>query len=150
MKIRAAFALTAATFGFGLALAGCASIPDAHPLSGSVWMLTRIDTSGSTTTLDPALQSRHRLAFDEGGAAQVRLDCNRGSSTWTAGQPRSGAGAISFGPIASTKMLCPEPSFGDDMARGLAAAERYIISMEARQLVIETPELRLTFAPADW
>lgn len=144
MKRHAAIAAAAAT----LAVAGCVTTPDRHPLTGTAWQLTAIDTSGSTTTLTQALQQRHTLAFRDGGEVQVQLDCNRGRSTWQAGQPSSGAGAISFGPVASTKMLCPQPSFGDELARGLAEARRYTTTLDGRQLVIETPTLRFTFAAA--
>ena len=132
-----------------LTLAGCMTVPDVHPLAGTEWQLVAIDTSGSTTTLTPALQARHTLAFADGGEVQVRLDCNRGRSTCTAGLPANGAGAISFGPVASTKMLCPQPSFGNELSAGLTEAERYTTTLDGRQLVIETPELRFTFAAAE-
>ena len=61
MKLPAA--LAAAT----LALAGCMTVPDTHPLAGTEWQLVAIDTSGSTTTLTPALQPRHTIAFADGG-----------------------------------------------------------------------------------
>lgn len=143
MKLPAILAAACAA----LPLAGCATIPDVHPLAGTAWRLVAIDTSGSTTTLDPALQTRHTLVFADGGEAQVRLDCNRGRTTWTAGQPVNGAGAISFGPVATTRMFCPQPSFGDQLASGLAQAQRYTTTLDGRQLVIETPALRFTFAP---
>jgi heat shock protein HslJ len=146
MKLPAAFAAaTAATFALG----GCATVPDTHPLEGTEWKLTAIDTTGSTTTLTPALQARHTLAFLEGGQAQVQLDCNRGRTTWTAATPSDGAGTITFGPVASTRMLCPQPSFGNQLASGLGEAERYSTTLDRRQLVIETPQLRLTFAAAN-
>ncbi len=147
MKFRAA-AIATAAFALG-AVGGCMTVPDRHPLTGTEWRLTAIDTSGSTTTLTPALQARHTIAFADGGEVQVQLDCNRGRSTWTAGQPGNGAGAISFGPVASTRMLCPQPSFGDQLASGLAGAQRYTATLDGRQLVIETPELRFTFAAAE-
>ncbi|WDA39878.1 META domain-containing protein [Erythrobacter sp. BLCC-B19] len=131
-----------------LALGGCMTIPDSHPLAGTEWQLTAIDTSGSTTTLTPALQRRHTIAFADGGELQLQLDCNRGRSTWTAGQPANGAGQISIGPIAGTRMACPAPSFGNDLA-GLSDAERFTTTLDGRQLVIETPGLRYTFAAAE-
>ena len=123
-------------------------MPDAHPLTGTEWQLVAIDTSGSTTTLTPALQSRHTIAFLDEGEMQLQLDCNRGRSTWTAGQPANGAGSISIGPVGSTKMLCPEPSFGNELAR-LSEAQRYTTTLDGRQLVIETGALRYTFTSAE-
>lgn len=145
MKPLAVFAAAAAT----LALGGCVTLPDAHPLSGTEWQLTAIDTSGSTTTLTPAVQRRHTIAFLDGGEVQLQLDCNRGRSTWTAGTPMNGAGSITFGPVASTRMACPEPSFGNDLAGGLEATERYSTTLDGRQLVLETADLRFTFAAAE-
>ena len=145
MKPLAVLAVAAATFTLG----GCITLPDTHPLAGTEWQLTAIDTSGSTTTLTPALQRRHTIAFLDGGEVQLQLDCNRGRSTWTAGQPANGAGNISFGPVAGTRMACPAPSFGNDLASGLEAAQRFTTTIDGRQLVLETPELRFTFAAAE-
>ena len=126
-------------------LAACVSAPDPHPLEGSEWQLAEIHTSGSTTTLTPALQARHTLAFGPDGALALQLDCNRGRASWAAGKPRNGAGTITIGPVASTRMLCPEPSFGNQMA-SLAEARTYVLTADARELVIETGALRFTFA----
>jgi heat shock protein HslJ len=131
-----------------LALAACATTSAPHPLTGSEWQLAAIDTSGSTTTLTRALQARHTLSFGEEGQLALQLDCNRGRASWSAGKPRNGAGTISIGPIASTRALCPEPSFGNQMASGLSDAKTYVLSADRRELVIESAELRFTFAAA--
>jgi heat shock protein HslJ len=140
MKPHTIFAATAA-----FSLTGCMTIPDNHPLTGSEWQLAAIDTEGSTTTLTPSLQARHTLAFGPDGTLTLQLDCNRGRSTWTAGKPRNGAGAITIGPVASTRMFCPEPSFGNQLA-SLAEAKSYALTTDRRELVIETGSLRYTFA----
>lgn len=127
-------------------LAACATTSAPHPLTGSAWQLAAIDTSGSTTTLTSVLQARHTLTFGEEGALMLQLDCNRGRGSWSAGQPRNGAGAIDIGPIASTRALCPDPSFGNQMASGLSEAKTYALTMDRRELVIETGTLRFTFA----
>ena len=145
MKLSAA--ITAAAT---LAAGGCMTVPDAHPLAGTEWRLAAIDTSGSTTSLSPALQARHTLRFADWGNLEAQLDCNRGRATWSASGPANGAGTIAFGPIASTKMLCPEPSFGSQLASGLAEAQRYTTTLDGRQLVIETRDLRFTFARDKW
>ncbi|RNJ62141.1 MAG: META domain-containing protein [Porphyrobacter sp. IPPAS B-1204] len=145
MKPLAVFAATVAT----LALGACVTLPDTHPLAGTEWQLTAIDTSGSTTTLTPALQRRHTLAFLDGGEVQLQLDCNRGRSTWTADTPMNGAGTITFGPVAGTRMACPAPSFGNDLASGLEQAQRFTTTLDGRQLVLETADLRYTFAAVE-
>jgi heat shock protein HslJ len=130
-------------------LAACATTSAPHPLEGSEWRLAAIDTSGSTTTLTPALQAQHTLTFGDEGALALQLDCNRGRASWTAGKPRNGAGAIDIGPIASTRALCPQPSFGNQMATALSEAQTYVLTMDRRELVIETGTLRFTFAAAE-
>jgi hypothetical protein len=42
-------------------------------------------------------------------------------------------------------MLCPEPSFGNQLA-SLAEAKTYALTLDRRELVIETGTLRYTFA----
>jgi heat shock protein HslJ len=144
MMFRAALAATAAT----LSLGGCITMQGSHPLTGTEWRLTRIEAAGATTALSSAMQGRHRVAFREDGALEARLDCNRGRGTWTAGQPRSGAGAINIGPLASTRMACAEPHYGTQLASALGEARRFALAPGRGELVIEAPGMRLTFAPA--
>jgi heat shock protein HslJ len=132
-----------------LMLGGCMTLPLTHPLIGNDWHLVSIEASGSTSTLTPELQARHTLALRDEGEAQVRLDCNRGRTTWTAGQPMNRASTITFGPVASTRMLCPQPSYGEQFAAALGAAQRFTRSPDGRELVIEGPGGRLTFTAAE-
>ncbi|MFM7349898.1 MAG: META domain-containing protein [Erythrobacter sp.] len=134
----------AAAATLALLTGACATVPETQPLAGTKWQLAEIETGGSTTTLDPAIQRRHTLAFREGGELQAQLDCNRGRGTWTAGS----AGTITFGPVMSTRMMCPQPSFGDRLAGGLAGVQRYTTAPGGKQLVLEGPDLRLTFTQA--
>lgn len=129
-------------------LGACETLPEmAHPLAGPTWRLTDIDTSGSSTRLTPALSERHTVMFEDGGRAVIQLDCNRGNASWSAERPASsGSGAITIGPVGSTKMLCPQPSFGDQMASGLAGAERYSLLLDGRRLVIEAEGIAFTFS----
>lgn len=127
-------------------LAGCETLPDmGHPLTGTTWQLTDIDTSGSSTRLTPALQERHTITFEDGGRVFMQLDCNRGNASWSADQPRGGTGGLTIGPVASTRALCPQPSFGDKMAADLQEAQRYTLVLEGRRLIIETGDLAYTF-----
>lgn len=142
MKQHTIFAATALSFS----LTGYMTIPDSNPLTGTQWQLVAIDNAGSTATLPPALQGRHTVNFLDGGELQLQLDCNRGRSTWTAGQPSNGAGSISIGPVVGTKMFCPAPSFGDQLASGLSAAQRFATTKGGSELVLETPGQRMTFA----
>lgn len=126
-------------------LGACETLPEmAHPLTGATWRLTDIDTSGSSTRLTPALSERHTIDFEDGGRAIIQLDCNRGNASWSAAGSRSGA--ITIGPVASTKMLCPQPSFGEQLASGLSGAESYTLLLDGRRLLIEADGIAFTFS----
>lgn len=129
-----------------LVIAGCATVPDPHPIAGTTWKLVSIDTTGSSTTLTPELQQRHTVTFGDDGRVAMQLDCNRGNASWSGSMPRGGSGSLEIGPVASTRALCPDPSFGGQMARDLPEAARYRLLMEGRELVIETDRLRYSFA----
>ncbi len=138
----AALALLACTPFLG----ACETLPDMpHPLIGPTWKLTDIDTSGSSTRLTPALQERHTITFGEAGRMTMQLDCNRGNATWSGEPVGGGPGTIMIGPVASTRVLCPRPTYGDVLAADLSSAERYTLLLDGRRLIIETAEAAYTF-----
>lgn len=128
-------------------LAGCMSLPEASPLAGTRWQLAMIEAEGRTTRLDPAQARRHSLAFREGGALILQLDCNRGQARWSLDAGAPGAAILTSGPVASTRMACPGPNFADLAALGGSQAR--ITTQGAGRLVLEAPGRRFTFLPAD-
>lgn len=95
-------------------------------LTGSSWRLVEIqsmdDAQGTTKPGDP---DKYRMQFETGGRAVFELDCNRGTGSWTMVAAGDNSGAISFGPIATTRMACPPPSLGDRLANDLASVRGY-------------------------
>jgi peptidylprolyl isomerase len=76
-------------------------------LRGATWRWLRtVDPERSWAPADP---SRYTLTLAGDGRAQVRADCNRGMGRYTLA-----AGALELGPVATTKMLCPEAQGLDD------------------------------------
>lgn len=129
-----------------LALAGCEGVGvPPHPLEGSSWRLTNVETSGTSTSLTDEMSARHTLAFRSGGRAGMQLDCNRGNSSWSASEPRSGYGSINFGPIASTRALCPRPTYGEELAAELPGATSFTLSPDRGGLVIRTASADYVF-----
>ena len=122
-------------FTLALALWACASPPAPRtgpPLGGSAWELVAIqsmdDAQGTTGIAEPG---RYTLRLDPGGRASMRLDCNRGTATWEATPASESTGTLTFGPIATTRALCPPPRLDERIARvtrrssrGYARAER--------------------------
>ena len=123
-------ALAGAVAGAALLLAGCA-MPAAQPagLAGTAWQLVAMqsmdDAQGTQRPADPA---RFTLLFSPDGQAQWRLDCNRGQSTWQqqAG-PEGRSGQLSFGPLASTRAMCPPDSLAPQLARQLPYVRGYLL-----------------------
>ena len=78
------------------------------------------------------------MRFGTSGDLTLQLDCNRGNSTWEAARPMSGPTSLSIGEIASTRALCPSPSYGEEMAAVLPLASSYTVSRDGRVLEVMT------------
>ncbi|MCI4675454.1 META domain-containing protein [Candidatus Mycolicibacterium alkanivorans] len=112
-----------------LALAACGSTPPApHPLGGTSWRLLSLesmnDEQGTTAVDDP---SRYTVEFGTDGRAAFRIDCNRGTSTWQASAASPDSGSLSFGPIATTRMACPQPSLENQVSTALGYVRGFLI-----------------------
>jgi heat shock protein HslJ len=115
-------------------LSACASPaisdkPAAFDLTGTTWQLRSIqsmdDTKPTITLEQPELYTLH---FQNNNLVSLRLDCNRGSSSWQATPSSSGAsGQLTFGPIAMTRMFCPPPSLDNRVARDLSFVRSYLL-----------------------
>ena len=126
MRIALLLAGTAAA----VSISGCGSATAADPLTGTTWQLTSIESMApneepSTTISDPA---KYTVTFGDDGRAAFQVDCNRGNSSWqsTAGGPDSGT--LTFGPIALTRMFCPQPSQDTKVAAALGQVRSYLVS----------------------
>lgn len=134
MKKCTAFSAAALTAAF-LALAGCtgdtatrppAEVPPpaASGLSGTSWKLVNFqssdDAQGTTT---PGEGRSYTLEFGADGALAMQLDCNRGRATYAAGA----SNALTIGPVASTRALCPQPDIGQTLAARLPDVASYTL-----------------------
>jgi heat shock protein HslJ len=110
-------------------LAGCGSATASDPLAGTTWRLVSIesmsDEQPTTTIDDPA---KYTVTFGADGRAAFQVDCNRGNGSWTAAAAASDSGSLSFGPIALTKMFCPQPSVDTTVAADLGRVRSYLLS----------------------
>jgi heat shock protein HslJ len=115
--------------GVVLALAACGSTAEpSHPLDGTRWQLLSLqsmsDDQGTTTVDDP---SKYTVEFGTDGRAAFRIDCNRGNATWQADAASSDSGSLSFGPIATTRMACPQPSLDQKVSTALSYVRGFLI-----------------------
>ena len=127
----------------GLVLAACAAAPPADPLVSSRWYLTSIERpSQQPITLSGRSSDEHWLSFSPDGSLIASLDCNRGNGRWqrmgAAGMGGDRMGGLEIGEIASTRALCPTPSYGEEMAASLPLATAYELVDDGRELVIRT------------
>lgn len=80
---------------------------NAAELDGTSWQLVEI-VSMNDTVDKPEDRSKYTLDFQADGRAAIRADCNRGTGTWSADGSQ-----LEFGPIASTRALCPPGSISE-------------------------------------
>lgn len=80
----------------------------ASELAGTSWRLVKI--MGMEDSIDePEDRTLYTLEFGADGRAAMRADCNRGTGAWTS----ESKGHLQFGPIASTRAMCPPGSLSD-------------------------------------
>lgn len=84
------------------------SQPVQSELAGTAWQLVKIMSMDDTEVV-PEDGSNYTLAFGADGRASILADCNRGTGSYTSESP----GQLTFGPVATTRMACPEGSLED-------------------------------------
>ena len=132
-----------------VALTGCESIgAPSDPLTAQPWHLESIERpSQPPVTLSGRAQDSHWIRFEEDGRLTASLDCNRGTGDWYRADgmvaPR---GTIQIGEIASTRALCPTPSYGEEMAASLPLASDYMVEDGGRTLLLRTRTATYRFA----
>jgi len=109
-----------------LSTAVCAS---GQELAGTIWQLVSIqsmdDAQGTTKVAEP---SHFTLEFGRDGRVTLRLDCNRGTGDYKIAPAGDGSsGSLTFGPIASTRAMCPPPHLDQRVARDLAYVRSYLL-----------------------
>ena len=130
-----------AALGSALAIAasGCGTAEASDPLTGTSWQLLSIESMApgeqpGTTIDDPA---KYTVSFGDDGRAVFGVDCNRGNSSWQAEATAPDSGSLTFGPIALTRMFCPQPSADTQVAAALGRVRSYLISDGQLHLSLE-------------
>ena len=100
-----------------------------NPLAGTGWRLVEFqsmdDTIGTVRPDDPSL---YTMDLNNDGTVTMRLNCNRASGTWSI-EPGSNpdSGRFEFGPLATTRALCPPPSMDESIAAQSAYIRSYVL-----------------------
>ena len=117
-------------WGYGTPEIRCRKQPDqAASLTGTTWELVAIqsmDDAQGTTRIDHP--EKFTVSFAADGRANLRIDCNRGSATWKSSLPaESSSGTLEFGPLVSTRAMCPPGSHDQKVMRDLPYVRTYLI-----------------------
>ena len=122
--LRVILALAAVTICFGttssrLTFAGGQKSSE---LAGTTWQLVKLQGPDDTTSV-PDDKSKYTIRFGTDGRVSVRVDCNRGGSSWKS----ASAGDLHFGSWSMTRAKCPAGSLHDRIVMEGAAVRSYSI-----------------------
>jgi heat shock protein HslJ len=103
------------------------------------WQRTRMSDDKVFT---PEAPERYTVTFAPGGRAEVRADCNRGTTSYEIDGNR-----IRFGPVALTRMACPAGSRDADFLRGLTNVQGFLFANGDLVLTIAMDSGSMFFRP---
>jgi heat shock protein HslJ len=101
----------------------------ANPLAGTSWRLVSFTSMDDATGVTfPEDSSLYTMKLNEDGTVNMRLNCNRANGAWSidpSADPSNGR--FEFGPLATTKALCPPPSMDELIARQAQYIRGYLL-----------------------
>jgi len=92
------------------------------PLNGTGWQLVKFQ-GGDGRIIAPAVKGMYAFELATGGRLRARVDCNRGTGTWTS----SGPSQVQFGPLALSTARCPAGSMHDQIVKDFPNIRSYAI-----------------------
>ncbi len=93
---------------------------DPQSILNKTWQwVSTITPVEKITVSDP---ERYTIMLTEEGKLQARFDCNRGG-----GEVKISPGKLSFGPLMSTRMACPEDSLDGPFIRDLQRVTSFFV-----------------------
>ena len=132
-----------------LLFVGCATVNASPTLAGTSWRLVSIESSddvqGTTPVPDP---SKFTVSFGTDARAAFQIDCNRGNGSWETAGGEDGSGTLIFGPIAVTRMMCPQPSLDQRDSTALSYVRTYLIKDGQLHMSLMADAGILTWEPA--
>ena len=117
--------------------------PEKDPQSalGKTWQwVSTLTPVEKITVLDPA---RYTIRLTEDGKAQIMFDCNRGG-----GDFKISEGKLSFGPLISTRMACPEGTQDYLLMKDLQRVQAFFLQGEELFLVLPMDSGTMRFREA--
>jgi heat shock protein HslJ len=99
------------------------------PLAGTRWQLVRFQSMDDAIgEIEPENASAYTMMLNADGSVHMQLNCNRATGRWTVEPASDGkSGTFTFGPLATTKALCPPPSMDERIARDAQWVRGYLL-----------------------
>jgi heat shock protein HslJ len=105
--------------------AGCATPQPPYPaadieprLAGITWRFVEFRSSDDAIgVIKPTNPADYTMTLGNDGQASLHLNCNQASGAWTAQPSSDDSGSFSLGPLAMTRVFCPQPSLDVQIAR---------------------------------
>jgi heat shock protein HslJ len=114
--------LALATLTIVSVFAGAQKPAGGNPLSGTSWQLVKFQ-GPDERTIAPDDKSKYTITFASNGRVAVRVDCNRGSSTWKV----TAKGELKFGSWSRTSAKCGPGSLHDQIVNEGAEVRNFAI-----------------------
>jgi heat shock protein HslJ len=98
-------------------------------LTGTHWRLIEFQSMSDTIgTVRPSERSLCTMWLHGDGTVTMQLSCNRATGTWSAeaGSDR-GSGRFAFGPLATTRGICPAPSMDESIPAHSKFVRSYLL-----------------------
>jgi heat shock protein HslJ len=99
------------------------------PLADTKWRLVEFQSMDDTVgTLRPENQSEYTMRLNGDGTVNMRLNCNHANGTWSAeASSDTASGRFELGLLATTRALCPPPSFDESIAAQAEYIRSYLL-----------------------
>jgi heat shock protein HslJ len=118
--------------------------PASSELAGTAWQLVRI-MSMDDSVHEPKDRTLYRMQFKQDGRVAILADCNRGTGSWSS----ESEGRLEFGPIASTKALCPPESLSEIYLAQFQWVRSYVMKEGHLFLATKADGSIIEFEPRD-
>lgn len=118
--------------------AGCQHTEPNHTatLDGSHWRFIEFQSMDDAVgTKRPPAGQTYTMTLMADGSVAMQLNCNRGSGTWRLKPSQGGSGgSFEFGPLATTRALCPQPSMDETLAQQSRYVRSYVLENDTLYL----------------
>ena len=110
-------------------------------LAGTAWQLVSF-RSADGNVVTPDDRAKYTIRFGTGGEVILRVDCNRGRGKW-----ESTGSQLRLGPLALTRMKCPQGSMHDLFVKHWTSVASYNIKDRHLFLLLERQAGSYEFEP---